>query len=661
MEQPLMPETNNIATNTEISSALDDYQCYQSYQQAIGQLYELAPLDYFLAKELVEAVNEHISNNNGSLSPNDYEACFHLFVALSQSLRDGHACLPISEIAGQRIGYASDDECFVTHHGYVFGSLELLEQLCLRLLISPKAMQLVVYYQGNLYLRRYFQFEQALLTDISAKLATDLTFDSDKITTCLESLFPHADRDVNEIDWQLVAVANALNKNLSVIAGGPGTGKTYTVTKLLAALVDLQATHAINGTKAELTIVLTAPTGKAAQRLSESISNTVQQFTGKIAPDVLNKIPKEAKTLHRLLGVIPNSPNFKHDQDNRLALDVLLIDEVSMVDLPMMTRVMRALPPHAKVILLGDADQLPSVAAGSVLADLAPRPHSGYSIQNIDFLSKITQMQGLKSHQVNKKNSAQDHITFLTKSRRFDGEGNIGQIAQMVITGDANNSWAFIAKPSLASLNNNQQYPLLLKQTQDDWLPKMVCQYFEPLFTLENVEQAFEQLSRFRILCATRKGECGVEQLNEKVKQILVNKGLVSHQQQTYHGQPIMIGENDYRLGLYNGDVGIIWRHALGHLMAVFEGDDGTYRWVMPSRLPNFEAVFAMTIHKTQGSEFNHVVMVLPHQKDNRLLSRELLYTGITRAKSWLSISSLENVWQRAVNAKTKRYSGFKL
>ena len=191
-----------------------------------------------------------------------------------------------------------------------------------------------------------------------------------------------------------------------------------------------------------------------------------------------------------------------------------------------------------------------------------------------------------------------------------------------------------------------------------------------PIFSCQQVGDAFVQLAKFRLLCATRQGFSGVENLNHLVIEQLKQLGAVAthnnsqHKnsaEQIFHGMPIMIGENDYRLGLFNGDVGLIWRHQLGHLMAVFEDENGEYRWVMPSRLPSFEAVYAMTIHKTQGSEFNHVAMVLPTQKDNKLLSRELLYTGITRAKSYISVASNQTVWKNAVATKVVRRSGLSI
>ena len=638
---------------------------YKDFAHAKNQWFELAPIDYFLAKEVCQATFENLkgAGASGEVTLSQKHQLFHLVVLLSQSLRAGHSCLLLDEVAGQRFGFACDEQGYVSYHGFVFSEKKQLEQLLRAINIGPSTDALIVFTDARLYLRRYFHFERELMAALDDKLLMRVDVEKSLIKSSLKELFPEP--ELNELDWQQVAVANAMNKGFSVIAGGPGTGKTYTVTKLLAGLVMLKQQQNSRDNSASsknsehpLNIRLTAPTGKAAQRLSESISQAVTRFKGQIADDILDRIPKQACTLHRLLGVIPHSPNFRHHQDNKLSLDVLLIDEVSMVDLAMMTRVLRALPTHAKVILLGDADQLPSVATGSVLTDIAPRPHSGYSQENCQYLANALNSRLIKTYAVKGKARPLDYVTLLTKSRRFDGQGLIGRLANAVILGESVNSWQLLAEPSKNDIIANEKQPLLLDENIDSWLAKFVKQYYQPLFSFEHVEQAFKQLSTFSLLCATRKGDYGVENINQRVKDILVSRGYLANSDNLFHGQPIMISENDYAIGLYNGDIGLVWQHASGHLMAAFESDDGEVRWIMPSRLPPFETVFAMTIHKTQGSEFNHVAMILPAQQEHKLLSRELLYTAITRAKSLLSICCRENVWRTGVEAKVKRHSG---
>jgi len=733
---------------------------YSHFNQVKEVIQGVEAIDYFFAKEMLSALtaptNRQLLTEEVDLASdarsdiNRQHNLYHVFLALSASLRAGHSCLPLSEIADQHWGkgfatakkYSQQDSESLSqekaqehtqelsHAGFIFAPLPQLQTMLSELNLQASDQQLLVLQDDKLYLRRYYQFEHDLGQAINARLLQECQYDDDSIKQCIGKLFPNDSAQVKaqetesiEIDWQKVAVANAINKNFSVIAGGPGTGKTYTVTKLLAALILLEQTGleqtgleqcGLEQTEEDLqkqqstpvlNIALVAPTGKAAQRLSESIVNAVSGFKGLIDDKVLAEIPTQAQTLHRLLGVLPNSPNFRHHEDNRLSYDIVLIDEVSMVDLPLMTRVFRALKGSAKVILLGDADQLPSVAAGSVLADIAPRPHGGFSLENEQYLTQVCQLSPdqLRGHFLANKQGKQsaeqvnvgkpvsiDYLTFLLKSRRFDGQGGIGLIANSVIKGDVKHSWQLLSD----SLTQESVGQLTLAQGElSSWLAPLVKQYYQPIESCSTVSDAFALLAQFRVLCATRQGDFGVEQLNEVIKSYLGKNNAPYQQNQhaLYHGQPIMINENDYRLGLYNGDIGIIWRvvdqEGKGHLMACFEDtsseskklDDAeptqpAIRQILPSRLPKFESVYAMTIHKTQGSEFSHVAMVISateseqqssqhglQQRGSKLLSRELLYTGITRAKKQLTIAANQKVWQQGVTGQVKRHSGLEL
>ncbi|REL26868.1 exodeoxyribonuclease V subunit alpha [Thalassotalea euphylliae] len=628
--------TSVIATaNTNVQAIV-----YDKFASAAAQIADIEPIDYFFAKEMTS------SPIAMPLSSAEFDVWYHLLMALSASVRDGHTCLPLSVVANQRFGVASEDNV-ITHHGFAFPAHDELQQVMAKLSLDDNDVP-VVYWQDCLYMRRNFSFERALQAALLEKASLNLGYSSDAISEVIARLFPKTQQ---EVDWQQIAVANSVNKGLSIIAGGPGTGKTYTVTKLLAALTMLKVKQNNASISKDLDIALVAPTGKAAQRLSESIQNAVAGFRGAIDDQILDVLPTKAQTLHRLLGVIPNQVNFRKGSDNPLDMDLIIIDEVSMVDLPLMERLFRALPVKCQVIMLGDADQLPSVALGSVLADIAIRPHLGYSKANLQFLGQVCQLSKTQVKQLPAaKQECADHLSILLKSRRFDGEGAIGNIAMATIAGRANDSWQYIMAHSEC-----RDDLTLLPAELSLWLSRYVQQYYQPLLSAEKVEDAFALMSKFRILCATRQGSEGVETINQQV--IAMLKG---HYQQAklFHGLPIMINENHYGLGLYNGDMGIIWQNAQGHLVACFEEAQSTgYKTVIPSRLPSFEPVFAMTIHKTQGSEFEHVAMVLPSQADNQLLTRELIYTGVTRAKKQLSLSCREPVWYRGVEAKVARHS----
>ncbi|MGB0936022.1 MAG: exodeoxyribonuclease V subunit alpha [Colwellia sp.] len=703
---------------------------YGTFYQASVNLCEIEAIDYFFANEVNNALLAYLQQGtnklqgqqetsmeaevcqakNLSLSLNllrtHSECLWHVFAALSQCLRQGNTCLSVAKLA--LVEWGKDD----SHKGYLFKNEETLETLFEQLHLNEHNSQLVVYRQGKLYMRRYFQFEQELKDFITSKLDSPCRYPIKHIASTVSSLFPDDQALVNEIDWQKLAVANALKAKFSIIAGGPGTGKTYTVTKLLAAILMLNIENQNQKMNKDLKqtssveIALTAPTGKAAQRLRESLEKSLHNFKGTIGDDILSLIPTNAKTLHRLLGVIPNSPNFKHNQHNLLTCDILLIDEVSMVDLPMMTRVFRALKPTASVILLGDADQLPSVAVGSVLADLAPSPHPGYSKENLNYLIESAGISKacLTEHSLLSENLNInfDYLSFLLKSRRFDGEGAIGKMAKAVIQGHVDASWALLKENEVIHDTCTEyivNQPLtLVNHDLTSWLKPLVDAYYQGISMCKTVNDAFEQLSKFRILCVMRVGEFGVDAINQWVKDYLAGKQNIrsnsfdatstGEAQRYYHGLPIMITQNNYRMNLFNGDIGLMWLNADNRLVAYFEQAseknetqvdkqemtspktvDTQYKQFLPSRLPSFEAVYAMTIHKTQGSEFEHVALIVPNtaiskqnnKQDNQLLSRELLYTGITRAKQRLTIATQKANWQQGVKSKINRDSGLGL
>jgi exodeoxyribonuclease V alpha subunit len=638
-----------------------------SFNQVQQQLANIEAIDYFFAKEMIMALTV-----GTDFSDDEIHVLFHVFTALSASLRAGHTCLPLNEIAELHWAVAFDELGQCSHQGYVFPTLDVLQTLLTTLDINADDEQPIVCDDSRIYMRRYYQFEWELAQGIGKRLAQVSAVSIEDITSIVNQLFPlvqqNGNKNSEELDWQKLAVANAINKNFSVIAGGPGTGKTYTVTKLLAALLMLHTNkHATSDTSIlenALEIALVAPTGKAAQRLSESIINAITGFKGQIDDNILAAMPTQAKTIHRLLGVIPNSPNFRHNHDNLLSCDVLLIDEVSMVDLPMMARIFRALRPDTKIILLGDADQLPSVAVGGILADIAPRPHCGYSKDNLHYLAQVCQLNpmllaGQLNQTTEESTTHHDHLSFLIKSRRFDGEGGIGKLAACVINGDATASWQLLADSTSeeALLKDNNQLSLV-DNNLNSWLIALIKRYYQGIAQCSDITHAFALLAKFRVLCVTRQGEFGVDAINQWIKEQLFSR---FHGNDTYHGMPIMISENDYRLGLFNGDIGLLWRSNEGQLMAYFEDTEQGYKIFMPSRLPKYDTVYAMTIHKTQGSEFDHVAIVLPKHAEHQLLSRELLYTGITRAKTMLTIASNKQTWQHGVKTAIKRYSGLTL
>ncbi|RQM54239.1 exodeoxyribonuclease V subunit alpha [Aeromonas caviae] len=444
---------------------------------------------------------------------------------------------------------------------------------------------------------------------------------------------------------QKLAAATAAARPFAVISGGPGTGKTTTVAKLLAILVET----GLQGGKAPA-IRLVAPTGKAAARLTESIGAALQALD--LPPEWVEAIPTEAGTLHRLLGVIPGRSQFRHHRGNPLHLDLLVVDEASMVDLPMMARLLDALPRHARLILLGDKDQLASVEAGAVLGDICSFIEQGISPAQADWLSRQTgyRLQGTPSGA-----SVRDSLCLLSKSWRFDQHSGIGQLARACNGGDA----AAVEAVWGAGFGDIRLHPWA-GEAYNALIAEGVAGYGSYLKAAragEDPAAVFKAFNGFQILCALRDGPFGVTGLNDRLELALAKAGLIQRDGDWYAGRPVMVVRNDHGVGLYNGDMGLCLPDDTGRLKVWFEQPDGTLRALLPSRLPPHETVYAMTIHKSQGSEFAHTVLVLP-DSPSPLLTRELVYTGIPRAKARLDLYGDRALLAQAVRKKTERYSG---
>ena len=564
-------------------------------------------------------------------------------IAASEALQNGHSCLYLPDWAEREVDG-------VNGATVVLPTLAAWLQNLGDLALSPGDNMPLVLGEQRLYLRRYWQFEQTLAAALRPRLAPLPVPNVAQARQVLDALFP-ARTAGEEADWQKVAAANALLQGFSVVAGGPGTGKTYTVTRLLACLIECLGAER----RAEpLVICMAAPTGKAAQRLAESVTAARAGLLGRVSAEVLSAIPETGTTLHRLLGVIPNARQFRHNESNLLRVDILVVDEASMVDLPLMTRLFRALPRHCRVILLGDPNQLPSVAAGSVLADLAAGVAPVYSMQRRANLAALgieipggEQAIGANPGSANAsflETGPMDYVSLLRESRRFDGAGGIGRLAAQVLAG--------AAEASLHTLKMAGENLLWIAQEQfTATVLRWIDTYYRSIATAESVDAAFQQLQQFRILCPARGGPRGVEAINRMVLSRLNPAGAAQ-----YPGKPIMVTRNQYDLGLYNGDVGVFWPDEAGQLMVWFQTGDG-YRPMAPGRLPEHEVVYAMTIHKTQGSEFDRVALLLPEQ-GRASLPRELLYTGITRARQTLEVLAAERVWLAAVEQRVRRDSG---
>ena len=509
----------------------------------------------------------------------------------------------------------------------------------------------------KLYLEKYLSYELSLASNIQMRLSPmpwlqekNGVQDSELLT----QLFPHS-VNKNHVDWQAVAACISSMGYFSVISGGPGTGKTTTVIRLLAMLIDLYSKQF----QRQPIIKLAAPTGKAANRLSESITKAKQDLD--VSENIKACIPQQALTLHRLLM----SSRKAYSQQNPLHLDVLIIDEASMVDLPMMANVLSALPKHAQIILLGDKDQLASVEAGSVLADICDNEHRhGYSESMVSQLQHLLSCE-FDAQEIEPQGSPiRNHICHLRKSYRFDENSGIGALARASNNGDFQ-QWSQAKNHGFADLRfldlTDESYQIFVKQAANEYA-QFIKQIDATGMDDESVLAIHNAFSRYQILCALKDGQLGVNGLNEAVEAQLNKNNVIDTSRAWYAGRPIIVAENDYGLNLYNGDVGIVLPKLVDGkiiLKACFIGSDQTVRWLQPSRLPKHQTVYAMTIHKSQGSEFDHVALALPDYH-LPILSKELLYTGITRAKSELTLLSKGPVIRTALSQKVKRASGLR-
>ena len=454
---------------------------------------------------------------------------------------------------------------------------------------------------SQLYLQRYWSYECQLAEKLVSLMGADSLLNS--FPEVFDRYFPVND----SIDWQKEAAIAAIKYPFTIVTGGPGTGKTTTVVKILALLQEFSETP--------LNIMLAAPTGKAAMRLQGSIGQSKNGLD--CSGQLKQMIPEQVVTIHRLLGARPPSPYFKYNADSPLAYDIVVVDEVSMIDLPLMTKLVNALKVNARLILLGDKDQLASVETGTVLADLT------------NALPKYTQE--------------------LKVSYRFSG--NIKNFAEAVNHQEADLAWKLLTK--------NYAEVCFLKEDLIDYIVNKQGAYLQLISENSDFTECYAAFSAFQVLCATRQGLYSVDDINFRVTQALIEQRLIKSSGDWYSGRPIMITQNDAVLQLYNGDIGICMSdpESRGQLMVFFLHADGLVRQYLPARLPYCETVFAMTIHKSQGSEFDEVLLVLP-EVVNPILTKELIYTGITRAKKTLKMVTNKEVFLQTIQRKVERFSG---
>ena len=654
----------------------------QEFEQGLDQELELNEqnptlstavplLTYLLSENRIRIVDVKLAemlskSNSDSDSENTHNEMFYLVLLLCLSQQSQHSCLTLSEVDWSNPFNLRHSD-FSKAQGSVpdklspfsegFNYEQVLSYLQNHTSVGDnKPLQL---FNQRLYFARLAGYEQTLASRLLTMSERKLNINNELLAALLNEYFT-PDANITT-DWQKVACAIAATKGFSVITGGPGTGKTTTVTKLLAILQSLYKT-------APLSIKLVAPTGKAAARLSESILGAKDKLTN-IPADIKTLIPESAQTIHRLLGVKPFTNKFRHNKANPLHLDVLIIDEASMVDLSLMAKLIEALPAHARLILLGDKDQLASVDTGSVMSDLCQGlvlgQTPGYSPARCDELNNLC-FNG-EAKLIAQSNSAfklADCIAFLQHSYRFDAQSGIGQLALAVNT---NNTGVlnYVEQESVEGRFKDVilDYDFIAKPIEK--LVKSAASKYTHYLSLiaqgASVAEVHKAFASYQLLAAVREGDYGVNSLNQRIERVLQQQGLItlSPNQRHYTGMPIMVSQNDYQLKLFNGDIGILMPDESGQLKALFIDEQGNQRTFSPARLPAHDKVYVMTIHKSQGSEFSYTAMVLPPLKQARMgINRQLVYTGITRAKNTFELVADKKVLLLAMNKSVSRASG---
>lgn len=560
---------------------------------------------------------------------------------LSKKLSEGHVCVDLKNVDWKTEieeepyleKYKVSDKADLKGNDLV--SLEKAEIYDRPLVLSG----------DNLYLQRYFLYETSILDSIRSLIESEIMSPppdlGEEFKEILRELF--SDNTTGSTDWQAAAAISAVLNHFTIITGGPGTGKTTTLSKVLRLLYSLQP---------DMRVALAAPTGKAAARMAESLKNAhgiPAEFREK-----LNEL--QPSTLHRLLGTKRDSIYFRHNRENPLPYDLVIVDEASMIDVALFAKLLEAVKPGSRLILLGDKDQLASVEAGSLFGDLCrfEEELNRFSNERVELINSLIEnpMSHISPEAVDENmHPLFEHIVELQHSFRFSGEGGIGKLSRAVITNDSETILSFYEIPDPE---------VVMDENYEEKIFNALVEGYREYIDEPDPKKALEKLNRVRVLCAVREGEEGVYAMNRKTEQYLQSQGLINLNSEFYIHRPVMVTSNNYELGLFNGDIGIVREDKNGEKRVWFETSDGTLKSFLPSFLDAVETVFAMTIHKSQGSEFDKVLVVLPKDSEAKILTRELLYTGITRAKNEVILRGKKEVILACSEKRVERGSGIK-
>lgn len=599
-----------------------------------------------------------------------------LSALLSYQTQQGHSCL-LLDSPHARFPFGLQGRKFEQYHQAIWQKIDNIPPLewqqalgdHIAFSASPAQTTPLLFQHQRLYFYRYWQAENRIAQALQqAGKIEGKSANPSLDKQILDRFFQQSE----QIDWQKIAVATALNKPFSLISGGPGTGKTTSVTKLLAVLQLKQLEQGLPLLKT----ALCAPTGKAAARLKESIAHNLNHLT--LPESLKQQIATPASTIHSLLGITPYQDLPRYHQHNPLPFDLLVVDEASMIDLFVMEKLFNALAPTTRVILLGDKDQLASVEAGNAMSELGELLTFGYSEAHCRYLTEVTGTAMFS--QYSELPPICDSLCHLRHSHRFKADSGIGALATRINAKQAAESWQLFTEPTFTDIHcylyppadafdeksaHHQHCVQLVVKTAVEqyrhYLNLVKQRVADP--SQVSVSQIFEAFQQVRFLCALRVGELGVERLNQSIAEALQQARLVEFKQsrENYIGKPILITENAPQLHIFSGDIGIVLPDEQGKLRIYFEAQqEDKPLSISPSRVPNYEPAYVMTVHKSQGSEFAHTFLVMP-LTPAPVLTKELLYTAVTRARTQFTLFSEEKIWKSAVKTEISRQSGLKV
>jgi len=606
-------------------------------------------IDRTVAETYFSALDMHFADFMvelaGKVSPDRQRNLWLAAALVSAYVGKGHVCLNLSDSAGAPLGTDEDEGMPSMICPGLDEWVDSLKELTV--VGRPGEFKpLVLDEKMRLYLYRYWLYEQQLANSILTMKGLHTQIIDEKILTeSIKRFFPH---DGETINWQCIAAILSVLNRFTVISGGPGTGKTHTVARILALLIE-------QAKGAPLSIALAAPTGKAAARLTDMVRVIKEDLN--CPSEVKALIPETAFTIHRLLGPIYRGKTFRYNEANHLPFHVVVVDEASMVDLPLMAKLACSLEEGSRLLLLGDKDQLASVEPGAVFGDICDTDSTNVFSSDI-----VGTVKGLLSvelpHWESQENTVTDSIVVLTKSYRFSSESGIGLLASAVKECVFSDAFGLI-KDTTHNDISWREVPAI--ENLEEAIEETFYSFYSDYLAVKSPQEAFSLFDRFHLLCALRHGPYGAISLNRVIEHMIRRMGMIPKAEGWYKCQPVMITANDYHLRLFNGDVGIVFpdQEAEKQLRVYFPADGGGYRKLLPGRLKNYETVYAMTVHKSQGSEFDHVALLLP-DRPSKVVTRELVYTAITRAKKSVEIWGTEQVFRNALSQTTRRESGLR-